>query len=298
MITHNQEQMIYWVKERESIRIKKEQGLPAPWSDNPVMQTVYFCNVNREDDKVTKWILENWKYDGSGCPNFQNGNKDHYKTHFTLAIIIARIFNKPSTLERLLQPLGHNHYFEHNGYFDHIEETLEDMQLDGDTIWNGAYIVSTNGQKIDKATYCINLFKEVAEWHLDVVDNCKTLAEAHVALMGIRGLASFMAGQVVADLKCSEGHPLQNAPDWYSFSAPGPGSLRGLNWFFDETVTAKNYHCKMQEAYDILYMELPEDIIDILSMQNLQNCMCEFDKFMRVTEGKGRSKRKYKGQGE
>tara|TARA_R110000764_G_scaffold60094_1_gene129254 strand:+ start:5505 stop:6347 length:843 start_codon:yes stop_codon:yes gene_type:complete len=279
MLTHNQEQLIYWINEREIIRKKKEAGLPSPWSDNPVMQTVYFCNVNREDDKVTKWILENWKYD-----------KSPYL--FTFSIIVARIFNLPSTLERLHQPIQ-----QVDDWLDYAEDVLDNMSLDGDTIWNGAYIVSTNGQKIDKATYCINLFKEVAEWHLDVVDNCKTLAEAHTALMGVRGLASFMAGQVVADLKCSEGHPLQQASDWNSFSAPGPGSLRGLTWFFEESVTAKNYHCKMQEAYDILDMELHGDILDILSMQNLQNCMCEFDKFMRVSQGTGRSKRKYKGQG-
>lgn len=279
MLTHNQEQLIYWINERESIRLLKEQGSPAPWSNNPIMQSVYFCNVNREDDKVTKWILSNWKY--KKAPEL-----------FTFAIIVARIFNLPSTLERLCQPVDTA-----EDWLAYAESMLSEMSLDGETIWNGAYIVSTNGQKIDKATYCINLFKEVAEWHLDVVDNCKTLAEAHVALMEVRGLASFMAGQVVADLKCSEGHPLQNAPDWNSFSAPGPGSLRGLNWFFEETVTAKNYHCKMQEAYDILDMELPESILDILSMQNLQNCFCEYDKFMRVTEGTGRSKRKYNGTG-
>ena len=278
-MTPNQEQLVYWISERESIRIKKEQGLPAPWSDNPIMQQVYFCNVNREDDKVTRWILSNWNYNTS--PEL-----------FTFAIIVARIFNLPSTLEALNQPI---HDVE--TWLKDAEETLSDLQLDGKTIWNGAYIVSTNGQKIDKATYCLNLFTEVVEWHLDVVDNCNTLAEAHQALMEIRGLASFMAGQVLADLKCSEGHPLQNAPDWRSFSAPGPGSLRGLNWFFDEKVNVKNYHCKMVEAYDIIELELGSDIVDILSMQNLQNCFCEYDKFMRVTEGTGRSKRKYNGMG-
>ena len=144
----------------------------------------------------------------------------------------------------------------------------------------------------------MNLFEEVVEWHLDVVENCKTLQEAHTALMEIRGLASFMAGQVVADLKCSEGHPLQNATDWRSFSSHGPGSLRGLTWFFEEKVTAKNYACKMQQAYVILEFELNEDTMNILSMQNLQNCMCEYDKFMRVSNNTGRSKRKYNGTGE
>lgn len=278
MLTLNQKQMVYWIEERESIRKKKEAGLPAPWSDNPIMQVTYFCNVNREDDKVSKWIRENWLY--NKAPKY-----------FTFAIIVARIFNLPSTLEELKQPL------ETYWWFEHAEEVLDDMQLDSKTIWNGAYIVSTNGQKIDKATYCLNLFREVADRHLDIIDNCKTLAEAHTALMGIRGFGSFMAGQVVADLKCSPGHPLQNAPDWNSFSAPGPGSLRGLKWFFEEPVTAKNYHCKMQEAYDILDMELTDDVLDILTMQNLQNCFCEYDKFMRVTNKTGRSKRKYNGRG-
>ena len=279
MLTYNQEQMVYWITERESIRIKKEAGLPAPWSDNQVMQETYFCNVNREDDKVTKWILSNWKYDKS--PKL-----------FTFAIIVARIFNLPSTLDILTQPIT-----DVGVWIKEAEELLDDIQMEETPIWNGAYIVSTNGQKIDKATYCIQLFEEVADWHLDIIDHCDTLQEAHIALMDVRGLASFMAGQVVADLKCSDGHPLQNAPDWHSFSAPGPGSLRGLNWFFDEKVNNKNYSCKMEEAHDILSLELPDEIMNILSMQNLQNCFCEYDKFMRVTNKTGRSKRKYNGKG-
>ena len=130
-LTYNQKQMVYWIEERESIRLKKEAGLPAPWSSNAVMQTTYFCNVNREDDKVTRWILDNWKYDK--CPE-----------HFTLAIIVARIFNLPNTLSMLSQPI----HLE--SWFKHAEKLLSEMSLDGDKIWNGAYIVSTNGQKIDK----------------------------------------------------------------------------------------------------------------------------------------------------
>ena len=56
MLTPNQEQFIYWIKERESIRLKKDAGLPSPWTDNKVMQETYFCNINRENDNVTKWI--------------------------------------------------------------------------------------------------------------------------------------------------------------------------------------------------------------------------------------------------
>ncbi|MCH9712860.1 MAG: hypothetical protein K0U20_09575, partial [Proteobacteria bacterium] len=81
-LTFNQKQMIYWITERNHIRELKECGSPKPWTNNIVMQETYFCNVNREDDKVTIWIRSNWHYDF--CPEY-----------YDLAMIVARIFNQP-----------------------------------------------------------------------------------------------------------------------------------------------------------------------------------------------------------
>ena len=283
MLTFNQEQLIYWVNERENIRKNKEAGLSAPWSNNPVMQETYFCNVNREDDKVTKWIRQNWTY-----PNDILGYE--CSKYYDFAMIVARIFNLPDTLEIIKQPVEIYHWLEN------AKGKLTDNKESGKKIWNGAYIISTNGKKIDKLTHCFNLFEKIAR-NPNITGNCKTLEEAHTELTKVDGLASFLAAQVVADLKNTKGHPLQDADDWWLFSSYGPGSLRGLTWFFEETITPKNYHEKINEAYDILEFELPEEILDILCMQNLQNCFCEYDKFMRVTEGTGKSKRKYNGKG-
>lgn len=252
MLTHNQQQLIYWITERESIHLKKEAGEPAPWTDNKVLQEAYFCNVNREDDRVTKWIRSHWKYDLA-------------PEYYDFSMVVARLFNLPATLEVIMQPMETHHWLEN------AKEVLEDRKFDDKRIWNGAYIVSTNGKKMDKLTYCLGLLKKVAE-NPNITDNCKTLREAHIELMKLEGLASFLAAQVVADLKNSDGHPLQSAPDWKTFSAPGPGSLRGLEWFWEEKVTHKNYQEKIQDAYDILEFELPESILDVLCMQNLQNC--------------------------
>jgi len=171
---------------------------------------------------------------------------------------------------------------------------LEARRDSGKKIWNGAYIISTNGKKIDKLTYCLGLLKKVAD-NPNITGNCYTLESAHAQLMKVEGLASFLAAQVVADLKNTNGHNLENAVDWRTFSAPGPGSLRGLEWFWEEKVTQRNYQDKIKQAMEILEFELPDSILDILCMQNLQNCFCEYDKFMRVTNGTGRSKRKYAG---
>ncbi len=44
-------------KERESIRMKRENGFPQPWSKDPIFQKGRFLNVFREDDRVSKSIF-------------------------------------------------------------------------------------------------------------------------------------------------------------------------------------------------------------------------------------------------
>ncbi|MCP4805150.1 MAG: ATP-binding protein [Proteobacteria bacterium] len=43
-------------RERESIRIRRERGEPAPWSEDPIFQNGRFLNVFREDDRGSKAI--------------------------------------------------------------------------------------------------------------------------------------------------------------------------------------------------------------------------------------------------
>lgn len=47
-----------WCKERERIRVRRESGASAPWSDDPIFQKGRFLNVFREDDRVTKALLK------------------------------------------------------------------------------------------------------------------------------------------------------------------------------------------------------------------------------------------------
>jgi hypothetical protein len=54
-----------------------------------------------------------------------------------------------------------------------------------------------------------------------------TLAVAHRKLSELEHFGSFMAAQVVADLKYTP--MLRRASDWHNWAASGPGSIRGLN---------------------------------------------------------------------
>ena len=44
-------------REREKIRLARENDAPAPWTDDPIFQKGRFLNVFREDDRGSKAIL-------------------------------------------------------------------------------------------------------------------------------------------------------------------------------------------------------------------------------------------------
>lgn len=289
-LTQNQQLMKYWIEERERVRRFKEAGSLKPWSSDLIFCTTYFCNIHREDDKVTKWIRENWTY--GFCPEY-----------YDFAMIVARLFNLPSTLEAIGQPhvykdinSGHNPDIEEIDNWIEFAYSMLDWRKNNQhhkrQIWSGAYIVSTNGKKMDKLEYCFYLLRKAVKPH--ILGECNTLQEAHTELMKIEGLASFLAAQVVADVKNSEGHPLSWAPDWHTFSAPGPGSLRGLSWFWEDDIREKDYRSAIHDARLVLTYAGTEHIKKMCD-QDLQNCFCEYDKYMRVKNNTGRSKRKYDG---
>lgn len=281
--------LLYWIKERYAIFQKKETGLPAPWSEDPIFQTTYFCNVHRENDRVTRWIR-----------NAYSPWVDH--PLFEYNIVLARFLNRISTLEAI------------GGFqVSHDPETLKyvlgSLAGEGAKIWGNAYVITTHGQKMDKLAYLVQVL-DATHAHLEViraasrgvvvkgsftvVPRCGTTA---AVLQHIPGIGSFLSAQVVADLKNTPGHPLYSSTDRATFVQPGPGSLRGLGWFHGfkgKVVTPTNFDLMFGGVRKHVDANWPEGVPSV-DNQDLQNCLCEFDKYCRVKNGTGRSKRNYKG---
>ena len=48
-----------WMSERYKIHVRKDvQRLPAPWTDNPILRQVKFCNVRREHDRQSLNLIK------------------------------------------------------------------------------------------------------------------------------------------------------------------------------------------------------------------------------------------------
>jgi hypothetical protein len=179
---------------------------------------------------------------------------------------------------------------------DPIESVIWELKAERDTgakIFTSAYTISTAGKRMDKLDY-------VADWVVGAVrsremaSNFKPrrLAEAAAWLEEFDGLGSFLAAQVVADAKNTPGNPLKTAPDWQTWCAPGPGSLRGLTALRGRTITPGQFHKEIRLAWDEVRPLLPAHLQD-LHMQDFQNCLCEFSKYAKALTGEGRPRNGY-----
>ncbi len=278
-------ELVAFIKERQRIFIAKETGKRRPWTKDPILEKYRFCNVHREDDRVTRWLRDHW------YPNF-TGNPDMWFT-----AIVARLFNQPDALEAIrpyVLPWKP----------ERIREILHKRKEAKLRNFNAAYIVSTNGIAMEKVDYIVlrvlGPIWAARQRMRPKVDD--TLATYHILLTQFDGLGSFIAAQVVADLKYLDGCPLSTADDWWTFAASGPGSRRGLNrvlgfplnknlpefgWRAHLNDLLKNVN-KMLTGYDWAPFHA----------QDLQNCLCEFDKYERARLGEGEPKQLYKERSE
>jgi len=264
------ERILYWMRERDSIRRKRALELPPPWTDDEILRTYRFCNVRRMDDRVSDWLYRNW----------YRPFRDHQ--NLLAAVCLARFINLPEALGRVGFPVRWEP--------GRIKEALSA----GDRVFNGAYMIRCD-RGLDKISYVVDRCLGPLLQDRPVV-HPESMERTWQELTPRYGFGSFMAGQVVADLRWA----LPGAWKDRRFWAPhGPGSLRGLNRLADrppEDRTATRYwqeeFARFQEQ---VYAALSADLTKRLEAIDYQNVLCEWDKYERALWGQGRPKQLYRG---
>jgi hypothetical protein len=280
----------YWIVERIRIAERRRQGDPKPWTEDAILRQYRFCNVYREWDTVTQWVSKNWRE-----PHSRDAD-------LWFAMVVARLLNWPGTLEQLKCPSSLHTVSEFEWWSADFLDQLKCRQQLGHKVFGGAYIVSTNGHTQGKAEYLLQhvltpLWEDrgIIRPTMDKI----TLRDFAEVLGKYNGMGGFMVGQVIADLKYAVGQELRRAYDWGSFALSGPGSRRGMNRLKRNPVDAPwkeatwhNLLCELRVGINHeLYDHLPEP----LHCQDLQNCLCEYDKYLRVMLGEGRPRSLYAG---
>ncbi len=278
-----------FVKERHAIYERRAAGKPKPWTKDPILQSYRFCNMYRELDTVTTWIRENWRDPWRKDPNVW------------FAMVVARVVNWPDSLAELT-------YSVHNETQVRWKPALFVEKMDirktrGEKVWTGAYMIHADrhagGSKA--AYYAEQVLTPMWEARKEGAKAfASSLAEAHRWLMQFRDMGSFMAAQVVCDTKYTPS--LAKAKDWWAWAAPGPGSLRGLSRveFGDlgTRYTDEEWRTSLATLKSKVDPMLAKAGMPPMHAQDLQNCLCEFDKHQRVLRGEGKPRSLYNGKGE
>lgn len=280
-----------FIKARENHKLFKEGSIgKAQFKNDPIIAKYRFCNVHREDDRVSKYVRQ-WSQKWAGNP-------DQW-----FAFVVARLFNLPASLAFISKTVVPFKPDEMRRKLVLMRKTMN--------IFNAAYIVSTNGRAMDKVDYVIDIVlkplwedRKMYRPKRDVAHIPFQFNMYHTRLMRAQGLGSFMAAQIIADLKYELPFyekelllPTSYADDWYDFAASGPGSRRGLNWVcgraFDAAWREDDWRLKIAELHRELLPLLPSAIGAKLHMQDLQNCLCELFKYVRAKETGQMPKQRY-----
>jgi hypothetical protein len=274
--------LIYWVRERERIREGREAGKPPPWSDNEFLKKYRFCNVDVQNDHVSRVIF--------------NRVTQPYADHpgLIVGLTVCRFTNDPAVIEAVRETLVP---FDAERFL----AVMAERSAQGKSLERRAYMIPGGVKgELKASSLTRELFIPLADAAKHIQprpgDTCEAVFERLPRFKYLD--AGFITAQIVRDLK--QIAPLRSTSDWMSFVWSGPGSQRGLNRLLGATTEADikrerpepEWRELFRQIVDIAAPRVAEDGI-VLDAQSWQNCFCETDKYLRFRSGDLRGARLY-----
>lgn len=281
-------QMLDFMMERHNIYIKRKNGEPQPWTDDPILRKYKFTNVFRELDRTTVWMRENLV---GPCTDKEPGD---------LILFNACVFRRFGTIE-FSQKLGFIKKWEPAK----VMKLANDLLAKGEKVFTGAYNIPNMGLTLPKTEVVVYhtldpIWKEKKRL-AEIAIKTRTLEDTHKALFRFPswGGSGFMAYEVVSDLRWSS--LLRTASDIKTWANPGVGARRGLNRLYgrdyQQQTSAKQCLLEMREIFPVLYdvwESLGGGDWGHLEFRELEHSLCELDKYLRTKLGQGRPKATFK----
>lgn len=285
----------WFICERQTIWQRRvAEGQAPPWTSDPILQTQRFTNVYRELDPGTQYAIQAIL------------ERDAPLADTLFNLMLYRLIGRVETHARL--------GFQRAATFDpdHLRRTLRAIRAEGQPPFTAAYIVSgyrSMGSR-DKIENVARIFARLSQSIDDLEQRIRTARSAaavYEALVAVDGFGPFLAYQVLVDLlypvAARDGQPLLpfSHDDW---AMAGPGARRGITMLLppgarhDPLQVMRWLQDEQHREFARLGLDFPylRDAAGApipISLANIQNCLCEFHKYVKISDGTGRGRRRF-----
>lgn len=247
-----------FVSERHRVWEQRQAGEPQPWTGDPVLATRKFTNVFRLLDPGSQFVMTDLLAD------------DPDEFEFLARCLLYRITNLPEAWRSFEGDLS---LVERP---DEFRAHLHARKARGERVFSGAYMIWGGTVKgVDKIDHVFGVLEGAAPGLADFL-TADTQRERFEALEGCRGMGAFNAMQVLTDF----GYSTEYRED--DFVIPGPGALKGASALGMGGAEA------IEWGWETLHGLDDQPLIwgsknrgHFLSRMDVQNCLCEFSKYVR-----------------
>lgn len=278
-----------FMRERESIRLRKKAGSPWPWTDDPILQTFKFTNVKREHDRTTQELIKRLYR-----PNYGKATAEEC----LLNAATSRYFGR----WEMAEALGWMPVLDR----DYIIHTAQDRQAKGLPVFTGAYVITNGGIKAPKEEVVVNHYLSALWEARKTLINRAASGEWRELIAAMRripgfGGTGFMAKETALDLPFTPFWTLV-AGDWAptdldEWSPVGPGARRGANSVMggspQDGLNERDAMSVMNYLFSVREEHWPGSHV-VLDLHDIQFQLCEFAKYEKARLGLGRPRNKYR----
>jgi hypothetical protein len=249
--------------ERHRIYVKKESGERPPWTEDVIFQKYFFCNLFRQLDKCSKWIIDNI------LPLDRWDLVILYRFLSTYELFEEiKKENKLTNIEWIYSLLEHKHSFRKR-------------------LFNRCFIRNPNSSIGNVQTYRVPfiLIEDLKNEGVnkEFISNFETLESLCKYLRQFKGIGPFMAYEYACDFEYTD---YFNPTDKYTWANMGPGAMRGMSLVLhaQEDIKMKQQHWLIY-ARQLLPM-LQEKIHSVypnedVTMREVEHELCEFQKYIK-----------------
>ncbi len=261
--------------ERQEVFFRKLEGIPPPWTNDPILMRHKFTNAYRASDRVSQYLIRNVAYSGE-----QTG------TELFFRIMLFKLFNRIETWELLERNLGPLRYSDYR--FSEYDRVLSDAMNRGIRIYSAAYIMPSGEREFGyrrKHRNNLRLLERMLEDQVpEALAQVPTMRHAFDVLRSYPTMGDFLAFQYAIDLNYSN---LTNFSEM-EFVVPGPGARDGIQKCFSslgglsEADMIRLLAERQEAEFERLGLRFRSLWGRRLQLIDCQNLLCEVSKYARL----------------